>query len=142
MYSEILKFFSVYLLSMTKFMAGPSIGVAVGMPVVWTIVISVMGMMTSVLIFTLIGERKGYPRIIRLIEFIKSRKGINQRFMYLWKRFGVIGVSFLTPVFFTPIIGTILVTAMGSPKTKVLIYMFFSAIFWSIALSNIARVVV
>lgn len=142
MYSEILKFFSVYLLSMTKFMAGPSIGVAVGVPVVWTIVISVMGMMTSVLIFTLIGERRGYPPIIRLVEFIKSRKGINQRFMYLWKRFGVIGVSFLTPVFFTPIIGTILVTAMGSPKTKVLVYMFFSAIFWSIALSNIARVVV
>lgn len=123
-------------------MAGPSIGVAVGVPVVWTIVISVMGMMTSVLIFTLIGERRGYPPIIRLVEFIKSRKGINQRFMYLWKRFGVIGVSFLTPVFFTPIIGTILVTAMGSPKTKVLVYMFFSAIFWSIALSNIARVVV
>ena len=62
--------------------------------------------------------------------------------MYLWKRFGVVGVTFLTPVFFTPIIGTILVVAMGSPRTKVMGYMFLSAVFWSITLSKIASVVV
>lgn len=142
MFSEILKYVSVYLLGMTKFMVGPPIGVAIGMPTVWTIVFSVLGMMTSVLIFSLIGEHTGYPRITRLINYVKDKRGINKHFMYLWKKFGVIGVTFLTPVFFTPIIGTILVTAMGSPRGKVLIYMFFSAIFWSITLSKIAKVVV
>ena len=142
MYSELLKYVSVYLLSMTKFMAGPSIGMAVGMPILGTVVISVLGMMTSVLIFSVIGEKSGYPRISKLIDYVKSKKSINDRFMYLWKRFGVAGVTFLTPVFFTPIIGTILVVAMGSPKTKILLYMFLSAVFWSITLSKIASVVV
>ena len=39
-------------------MAGPSIGVAIGMPVIWTIVISVLGMMTSVMIFSVIGAQR------------------------------------------------------------------------------------
>ena len=142
MFSELIKYISVYLLSMTKFMAGPSIGMAVGMPMFWTVTISVTGMMTSVLIFTAIGERRGFPRISKFVDYIKNREGINKRFMYLWKRFGVLGVTFLTPVFFTPIIGTILVTAMGSPRSKVLIYMFFSAVFWSITLSKIAGAIV
>jgi len=141
-FSEIIKYLSVYFLSMTKFVAGPSIGVVVGMPMFWTVVISVLGMMTSVMIFLLIGERRGYPLINRLVRYIRSRKGINDRFMYLWKRYGVAGVTFLTTVLFTPIIGTILVVAMGSPRMKVLVYMFFSAIFWSIALSKIASAVV
>ena len=142
MFSEILKYLSIYLLSMTKFMAGPSFGVAIGMPTFWTIVISVLGMMTSVLLFTAIGERTGYPRITRFIDYIKSKESINRRFQYLWNKFGVAGVTFLTPVFFTPIIGTILVTAMGSPKNKVIVYMLCSAIFWSITLSGIVSAVV
>ena len=142
MFSEILKYISIYLLSMTKFMAGPSVGVAIGMPMFWTIVISILGMMTSVLIFTLIGERTGYPWITRLVNYIRSRKGLNSRFQYLWDRFGVAGVTFLTPILFTPIIGTILVSAMGSPRGKIIIYMFFSAVFWSITLSKLVKGVV
>ena len=142
MFSELLKYISIYLLSMTKFMAGPSMGVAIGIPTIWTIVISVLGMMTSVLIFTAIGERTGYPWINRLMGYIKSKQGLNQRFQYMWKRFGVAGITFLTPVFFTPIVGTILVSGMGSPRGKIIIYMFFSAVFWSITLSKIVEVVV
>jgi hypothetical protein len=142
MFSEILKYLSIYLLSMTKFMAGPSLGVAIGMPVIWTVVISVLGMMTSVLIFTQIGERRGYPRITRMVEYLKSRKAVNKRFLYVWNRFGIVGITFLTPILFTPIIGTILVTSMGSPKGKVIIYMFFSAVFWSITLSRIVKGIV
>ncbi len=142
MFSEILKYISIYLLSTTKFVAGPSFGIATGMPTFWTIVLSVLGMMTSVLIFTVIGERTGYPWIKRLIGYIKNRKGLNQRFYYIWDRFGIFGVSFFTPIFFTPIIGTILASAMGSPRVKIIIYMFFSAVFWSITLSKIVQVIV
>ncbi len=142
MFSEILKYLSIYFLSMTKFMAGPSVGVAVGMPTLLTVIISVLGMMTSVLIFTSIGERKGYPWIIRLVERIKSKRNLNKLFQLLWGKFGVAGVTFLTPILFTPIIGTILVSAMGSPRSKIIIYMFISAVFWSITLSKIVKGVV
>lgn len=141
MFSEILKYLSIYFLSMTKFVAGPSFGVATGMPVFWTVVVSVLGMMTSVLIITQIGEKRGFPWISKFIERIKS-KSLNRRFQYVWNKFGVVGVTFLTPVLFTPIIGTILVTAMGSPRGKVIIYMFFSAVFWSITLSRIVKGIV
>ncbi len=142
MFSEVIKYLSVYFLSMTKFMIGPPIGVATGLPAGWIVVISVLGMMTSVLIFSLIGERTGYPMITRMINHIRSKKAINKHFNYLWNRFGIAGITFLTPIFFTPIIGTILVTAMGSPRRKVIIYMLVSAIFWSITLSQIASAVV
>jgi len=142
MFSEIVKYLSIYLLSMTKFVAGPSFGVVSGLPDIWTIVVSVLGMMTSVLIFTLIGEKRGFPRITRFIDYIKSKKGMNERFLYVWNKFGIAGITFLTPIFFTPIIGTILVTAMGSPRGKVIIYMFFSAVFWSITLSRIVKGIV
>lgn len=142
MFSNILKYISIYLLSMTKFVAGPSVGAVSGIPTFWIVVISVLGMMTSVLIFTIIGERTGYPWMTRFISYIKSKQGLNKRFQYLWEKFGVAGVTFLTPILFTPIIGTILVSAMGSPRSKIIIYMFFSAVFWSITLSKIVKVVV
>jgi membrane protein DedA with SNARE-associated domain len=142
MVSEIFKYITVYLLSMTKFMAGPSIGIAIGMPIFLTVLISVLGMMTSVLIFATIGERSGYPRITRLVNYVRNRQGLNEKFQYLWEKFGIAGVTFLTPVLFTPIIGTILVSAMGSPKGKIIVYMFFSAVFWSITLSKIVKGVV
>ena len=142
MFSEIFKYITIYVLSMTKFMAGPSVGVAIGMPMFWTILISVLGMMTSVWIFATIGEQSGYPCITRLVSYVRNRKGLNQKFHYLWEKFGIAGVTFLTPVFFTPIIGTILVSAMGSPKGKIIAYMFFSAVFWSITLSKIVKEVV
>ena len=142
MFSELIKYISIYLLSTTKFVAGPSMGAAFGMPTIWVTVLSVLGMMTSVFIFTVIGERAGYPWINKLIGYVKGRKGMNDKFQYLWEKFGVVGVTFLTPIFFTPIVGTILVSAMGSPRGKIIIYMFFSAVFWSITLSKIVKVIV
>ncbi|MDH3709579.1 MAG: hypothetical protein OER04_06805 [Cyclobacteriaceae bacterium] len=142
MFSEIIKYISVYLLSMVKFMAGPPLGVAVGISTLETILISIFGMMTSVVIFSLIGERIKFPWLPKFIREARHEKPTDKRFIYLWKKFGVFGVTFLTPVLFTPIGGTILVTAMGSPKGKIIIYMLFSAVFWSIALSKIAEVIV
>jgi len=138
MWSELIKYISVYFLSMVKFMAGPPLGVAVGIGVLETIILSILGMMTSVVLFTLIGER---IKVFWLPKFIRDARDIkpqNKYFNLLWRRFGVFGITFLTPVLFTPIGGTLLATAMGSSRGKIFIYMFASAIFWSIALSKIA----
>ena len=123
-------------------MAGPPLGVAVGISTMETILISIFGMMTSVVIFSLIGEKINVPWLPKFIREARSKKPTNKKFIYLWNRFGIFGVSFLTPILFTPIGGTLLVTAMGSPKGKVITYMFFSAVFWSITLSKIAQVMV
>ena len=142
MWSELIKYISVYFLSMVKFMAGPPLGVAVGISMFETIILSILGMMTSVVLFTLIGERIKVFWLPKFIREARSEKPRNKYFNILWNRFGVFGITFLTPILFTPIGGTLLATAMGSPRSKILIYMFASALFWSITLSKIATKVI
>lgn len=119
-------------------MAGPPLGVAVGISVLETIILSILGMMTSVVLFTLIGERIKVFWLPKFIRDARNTKPRNKYFNLLWSKFGVFGVTFLTPILFTPIGGTLLATAMGSSRSKIFIYMFASAIFWSITLSKIA----
>ena len=53
---EILKYLSVYLISMVKFFAGPLTGVAVGLSYLETVLLTIAGMMTTVIIFSIIGR--------------------------------------------------------------------------------------
>ncbi|MDL5045999.1 hypothetical protein QQ054_08125 [Oscillatoria amoena NRMC-F 0135] len=55
----------------------------------------------------------------------------------MWRKYGLAGVALLTPLIFTPIGGTILAVAFGSPKDKILIYMFISAVFWAVMFSTL-----
>jgi hypothetical protein len=50
------------------------------------------------------------------------------------------GVAFLTPLIFTPIGGTILLTSFGSPRKHILISMLISAVFWAVCFSTVIHV--
>lgn len=133
----IIKAITILLLTMLKFIAGPTLGYAGGFSLLTTIIISISGMMTSVFLFTFLG------RILRQKVFVKwfarrkkfTRK--NRQFVNIWKKFGLPGVAFLTPIIFTPIGGTILLTTFGSSRREILISMFLSAVFWSVTFSTI-----
>jgi hypothetical protein len=60
----------------------------------------------------------------------------SRRFVRLWRRYGLIGVAFLTPVIISIPVGTILVNAFEDNKAKIFIYMFFSILFWSVLLTS------
>ncbi|MDH5398541.1 MAG: hypothetical protein OEX02_10360, partial [Cyclobacteriaceae bacterium] len=49
-----------------------------------------------------------------------------------WKRFGALGIAFLTPILLMPIGGTLILTSFGSPRKKIFTYMLMSATFWSV----------
>ncbi|SDM12138.1 hypothetical protein SAMN05421823_110226 [Catalinimonas alkaloidigena] len=133
MISELVKYVSVYLTSMVKFIAGPTTGLATGLTLGETLVFTVLGMMTSVVMFSLLGERlrklwtQYFPQRKRKKLFTPR----NRRIVTIWTRWGVQGVAFLTPVLFSPIIGTILAASFGAPKGKIVGYMLVSAIFWA-----------
>ena len=55
--------------------------------------------------------------------------------MRIWQRFGIRGIAFLTPVIFTPIIGTLVALVLGVKRNKILTYMLLSAVVWGIALT-------
>ncbi|HZB13588.1 MAG TPA: hypothetical protein VE467_11185, partial [Chryseolinea sp.] len=71
-------------------------------------------------------------------RFFKKRNKFsprNRRFVTIWKKYGLIGVAALTPILLTPIGGTLLALSSGSPKDKIIFYMFISASVWSVIMS-------
>lgn len=61
----------------------------------------------------------------------------SRKFVRLWNKYGMVGVSFLTPVVISIPIGTILLNAFEDNKKKIFVYMFFSILFWSLFLTSI-----
>ncbi len=136
MWEEILKAFSgVYLPSMLKFFFGPLGGYALKLNLFTTIIGTVAGMMTVVTVFAFAGE---WIRINVINRFFPKRKRFsdrNKRFVTIWRKYGIAGTAFLTPLLLTPIGGSLLAISFGSPKDKLLFYMFVSASFWATAFS-------
>jgi hypothetical protein len=140
MSEELIKYITVYVISMFKFIGGPALGAAYGLSFVETFVITVLGMMTTVFIISFFG--------IRLRSWIQKKYKIkkkrftkrNRRIVYLWRNYGEFGVSFFTPVIFSPVIGTLLVTTLGGRRKKVITYMLISAIFWALTISSFSTI--
>jgi membrane protein DedA with SNARE-associated domain len=135
MWEEILKAIPVYFSSMLKFIFGPLGGYAVGLKLLTTILATVAGMMTVVLSFTYAG---GWLRTKVFYSYFANRKkfsGSNRRFVRIWKKYGLVGVAVLTPILLTPIGGSILAVSSGSPKEKIILFMFISASVWAVIFS-------
>ena len=137
MFNLLLKYLTVYLLSMVKFVAGPLTGIATGLSYGETALFTMCGMMTVVLLFTLIGKPlRGFMK--RTIWKRKKRfTRRNRQFVIIWKRWGLKGVCFLTPLILTPIGGAVLANLFGGRKKQIIMYMLVSASFWSCIISGI-----
>lgn len=137
MLAETAKLISIVLLTMLKFIFGPTLGYGAGFSYLVTVLVTIAGMMSSVVLFTYLGT---YIRENWLNRFFKNKKVFtkrNRKFVSIWKRYGIKGVAFLTPLLLTPIGGTLLLTTYNTPKRMILSYMLVSAIFWSLILSGI-----
>ena len=133
---EILKYLSVYLISMVKFFAGPLTGVAVGLSYLETVLLTIAGMMTTVIIFSIIG--RAFSKWWSKRQRAKNRPMFskkNRRIIQIWKKFGVVGVAFLTPILLTPIVGTVVAALFGAPRKQIFIHMLWSSVIWSALLN-------
>jgi hypothetical protein len=104
---------------------------------VTTILVTVAGTMTVVLAFAFFGD---FLRKKVIGRFFKNRKKFserNRKFVRIWKKYGLPGVALLTPLLLTPIGGSILAVSFGSPKDKLIVYMFISASISAIVLTFI-----
>jgi hypothetical protein len=128
MWEEILKAIPIYLLSMLKVVFGPTFSYASGLHYITSFVVTFSGMMTSVLIITFFGSllKKG-----RLKAWFERREQNAQNSK--WKKYGLLGLAILTPLLLTPIGGTILAVAGGYPRSRIVLYMFTSALIFAIA---------
>lgn len=134
MVETILKYLSVYLISMFKFVLGPVTGTASQLSVMETAAFTVMGMMTTVLIILLLGS-KTRAWLLQKTGLDKKFEKSSYRTKKLWDNYGVQGIAFLTPLIFTPIGGSIIAVMFGASRRKIVKYMLVSAIFWGLTIS-------
>lgn len=135
MWQEILKAIPIYFSTMFKFIFGPLGGYAAGLTLLTTILVNVASMMTVVLLFAFFGD---FIRKNIIGRFFKKRKLFtvrNRRIVTIWKKYGILGVAALTPCLLTPIGGSIIAVSFGTPRNKMILYMFISASIWSVIFS-------
>ena len=121
---------------MVKFLGGPLAGTSMGLNFWSTMGLSVAGMMTSVFIFSGVGRawmehRQRQRRLRREPIFTKRSRSIIK----IFRKFGMGGIAFLTPILLSPIGGTVIATLLGVPRSRILLHMFWSALFWGAALT-------
>jgi hypothetical protein len=130
--NEILNYGAVYLGSMFKFILGPVYGAAAELTFFETFIFSFLGMMTTVTIFTFLGDSLRE----KMVAFFRKDKRLftpkNRKLVSIWNKYGVVGVAFLTPLFLSPIGGAIIANSFGGSKKRILGYMAASACFWGI----------
>ncbi|WP_235942110.1 hypothetical protein [Pontibacter fetidus] len=121
---------------MVKFFAGPLTGVAVGLTYFETVLLTIAGMMTTVIIFSIIGRAlsKWWAKRQRAKNKPMFSKK-NRRIVTIWNKFGVVGVAFLTPILLTPIVGTVVAALFGAPRKQIFIHMLWSSVIWSALLN-------
>lgn len=136
-----LKYLIVYALSSLKIIFGPTLGMAYGLSVLETVVLSLLGMMTSVYLLSYFG-----PEIrvlaIRIFGSKKKKKVFTpkrRRFVKIWKKFGVPGIACLTPLLLSPPGGTILANALGGSRKEIILWMWLFGAFWSVVLTLLVK---
>lgn len=128
---EVLTILTIYFLCMFKIIFGPTMGYAAGLSPLITVIITVAGMMTTILVFTFFGE-KLREKVLR--RFLKPKKVFtpkNRRFVKIWRKYGELGISFLTPILLSPPGGAIIAMALGGSRKKTIGYMFLWSVVWS-----------
>ncbi|MEQ1584434.1 MAG: small multi-drug export protein [Cyclobacteriaceae bacterium] len=135
MWAEILKALSVYVSSMVKFIFGPIGGKAAGLHLITTMVVTAAGMMTVVIAFTYFGE---YIRKI-ITRWTSRRKEPKvetpKKRSEFFRKYGLAGIAFFTPIILTPIGGTLLAVGISPNREKIIFYMLISACVWSVILT-------
>ncbi|NJL14022.1 MAG: hypothetical protein HC913_14110, partial [Microscillaceae bacterium] len=58
----------------------------------------------------------------------------NRRAVLIWRKYGLWGIALLTPIFFSPIIGTLIAVSFERQSSRIVLFMFLSALFWSVVI--------
>lgn len=64
----------------------------------------------------------------------------NRQIVSIFRKYGLFGIAFLTPVLLSIPIGTIIANSLESNKRKIFIYMFISLLFWSTTMVSLFEI--
>jgi hypothetical protein len=120
---------------MVKFIFGPFEGLALGLPMIDTALSTAFGMMLSIVLVTFFYH---FLKVRVFPRFRGKRKlftPANRRKVSIWNRYGILGVSFLTPIILSPIGGALVANAFGEKKYKIFLWMTIMALMWGFVMT-------
>lgn len=128
---NITEYLGVALASTIKFVGGPIAGVALKLTWWGTALASTTGMMFTVIIIIYGGGVFSY--LSQKLGNKKPRKKFTTTIKFgvkVKRKLGLWGISFLTPLLFTPILGSFLVLAFRYNKLEIIYKMTVCGFFW------------
>jgi uncharacterized membrane protein len=129
------KYFTVIALTALKFFNGPIAGIVMNLTWYETAVCSIIGMMVMVTLMSFLGKQVQ----IWISNYRKTKpKLFSKRTRFavkIWQKLGIWGIACFTPLFFTPIGGTLLALSFKVPIPKILFSMLVFAVFWGVVLT-------
>ncbi|MGC4022377.1 MAG: hypothetical protein QM734_10720 [Cyclobacteriaceae bacterium] len=137
MTEEILKVLDVFLWSAVKFILGPTLGYFTHLHFVPTFLATIGGMMFSVISFTYFGDWLRKVLLRRFFSTKEEGEKPHTKFRDFIAKYGLGGIAFLTPLFLTPIGGTIIAVSMGKPKNQIILIMLISAVGWALVFTSL-----
>lgn len=81
-----------------------------------------------------------YEYVEKSTEVKKIFTKKNRKIVTVWKKYGLIGIAFLTPVILSIPIGTIIANNLVDDKRKIFLYMFVSILFWSLFMTTMFEI--
>lgn len=134
---EIAKYLSIFFASMLKFFGGPITGMLTSVDMRLCMILSVLGMMTSVILTcifttTITNYFDKKPKTQKLIFTKRIRFAVK-----IWSKLGLFGIAILTPVLFMPIGGTLMAISFKANIFKIIGFMLASACFWAVVGCNL-----
>jgi len=126
------KYLSVILASTIKFFGGPLTGVALGLTWIETALCTITGMMVTVMLVTYAGA--AIQSAIQRYRSAPPKRFTRRTRMAvrIYKKTGLAGIAFLTPLILTPVIGTALAVSFRLERYQIILYMLISAVFWAV----------
>lgn len=131
MSESLITFFGIYFLSLFKFIAGPILGYAMGYSLLEIILVTVSGMMSSVFLFTLVGNQVKKRLDLRFKRKSPVFTQKSRNLVRFWVKYGEVGIAFITPLILTPIGGTLVLVSFGTKKRRIYFHMLWSSVLWA-----------
>lgn len=143
---SLLEIISVFLMSTVKFVfGGVPLALGLGFSFFEAVTVTSLGGFVGVTFFVAMSDK--------LIAYLKKRKArkkienpnqipkkaftrTNKIIIIAKQRFGLAGISLLTPLLLSIPIGCFLAVRYFKDKQRILIYMFCAILFWSISISS------
>jgi len=124
---------TVFALGAVEFWLAIPAGFAMGLDPAVSCITTIAGGVAGVLIVLIPGERIGAWLAQRQAGKPKPKK--PGRALRIWKKYGLVGLAFFSPIFPGAPVGALVALSLGSPKSKVLAWFSLSIIVWSVGVT-------